>query len=74
MNSITLFAATYSRLRRAVDGTGTQVATCMINKWLAKINGEEIYNTKGPPRIEKEKEERDKKKDGCNSYHPRKLP
>ena len=27
------------------------MATCMINKWMAKINGEEIYNTRGPPRI-----------------------
>ena len=26
------------------DGTGTQVATCMINKWMAKINEKEIYN------------------------------
>ena len=42
----------------------------MINKWMAKINGEEIYNTRDPSRIEKEKEEKDKKKDGRNSYHP----
>ena len=63
-----------SKLRKAADGTGTQVATCMINKWMAKINGEEIYNTRDPSRIEKEKEEKDKKKDGRSSYHPRKLP
>ena len=69
-----MFVATHSKLRKAADGTGTQVATCMINKWMAKINGEEIYNTRDPPRIEKKKEERDKKKDGRSFYHPRKLP
>ena len=74
LNNITLFAATHSKLRKAADGTGTQVATCMINKWMAKINGEEIYNTRDPSRIEKEKEEKDKKKDGRSSYHPQKLP
>ena len=46
-----MFAATHSKLRKAADETGTQVATCMINKWMTKINGEEIYNTRGPPRI-----------------------
>ena len=55
MNSITLFAATHSKLRKAVDGTGTQVATCMINKWTTKINEKEIYNTRGPPRMGKKK-------------------
>ena len=45
-----MFAATHSKLRKAADGTGTQVATCMINKWMTKINGKEIYNTRGPPR------------------------
>ena len=74
LNSITQFAATHSRLRMAADRTSTQVATCMINKLMAKINGEEIYNTRDPSRIEKEKEEKDKKKDGRSSYHPRKLP
>ena len=46
MNSINLFVATHSKLRKAADGTGTQVATCMINKWMAKINEKEIYNRK----------------------------
>ena len=23
----------------------------MINKWMAKINGKEIYNIRGPPRM-----------------------
>ena len=40
------------------DGTSTQVAACMINKWMAKINGEEIYITRGPPRM-REKEGRE---------------
>ena len=53
MNSITLFAATHRKLRKAVDGTGTQVATCMINKWTTKINEKEIYNTRGLPRMGK---------------------
>ena len=69
MNSITLFAATHSRLRREVDGTGTQVATCMINKWLAKINGEEIYNTRGPPRMKRERGEK-KRKEGQSQFLP----
>ena len=70
LNSITLFVATHSKLRKAADGTGTQVATCMINKWMAKINEKEIYNTRCPPRMGA-KERR--KEDNCNSYHPRKL-
>ena len=57
----------------AADGTGTQVANCMINKWMAKINGEEIYNTRGPPRKGGKKREKERK-DGHNSYYPRKLP
>ena len=72
LNNITLFAATHSKLRKAADGTSTQVATCMINKWTAKINEKEIYNTRCPPRMEAEKKGR--KEDGCSSYHPRKLP
>ena len=54
-SSITLFAATHSKLKKAADGTGTQVATCMINKWMAKINGKKIYNIRGPPRTRAEK-------------------
>ena len=49
-------------MRKAADGTGTQVATCMINKWTAKINEKEIYYRRCPPRVrgkkEKEKEGR----------------
>ena len=52
LNSITLVATTHSKLKKAVDGTSTQVATCMINKWRAKINGNEVYNVRNPPRME----------------------
>ena len=69
MNSTTLFAATHSKLRKAANGTGTPVATCVINKWMAKINENEIYNRKCPPR-EKEAKKRKNKDDGCSSYHP----
>ena len=48
-NSVTLFAATHSKWRKASDGTYTQVATCIINKWTAKINKRRIYNGKCPP-------------------------
>ena len=73
LNSITLFAATHSKLRKVADGTGTQVATCMINKWTAKINEKEIYNGRCPSRVGGRKKERKKKEDGCSSYHPWKL-
>ena len=46
LNSITLVAATHNKLKKAVNGTSTQVATCMINKWRAKINGNEVYNVR----------------------------
>ena len=73
LKSITLFAATHSKLRKAADGTGTPVATYMINKWTAKINENEIYNGKCPPRVKEKKRKRKKKEDGCSSYHPWKL-
>ena len=56
LNSITLFAATHSKLRKVANGTGTQVATCMINKWTAKINEKEIYNGRCPSRVGEKKE------------------
>ena len=69
LNSITLFAATHSKLRKVVNGTGTQVATFMINKWTAKINVKEIYNGRCPPRVEEGRKKRKKKENGCSSYH-----
>ena len=37
--------ATHSKLRKALNGTDTQVATCMINKRTVKMNGAEGYIT-----------------------------
>ena len=65
-----MFAATHSKLRKATDGTGTPVATCVINKWTAKINEKKIYNGKCLPRVRGRKSKRKKKEDGCSSYHP----
>ena len=45
LNSVTLSAATHSKLRKALDGTSTQVVTCMINRWTVKMNGAEGYIT-----------------------------
>ena len=45
LNSVTLSVATHSKLRKALDGTGTQVATCMINRWTIKMNGARGYIT-----------------------------
>ena len=49
MNSITLVAAIHSKLKKTADGTNTQVAIYIINKWRAKINGKEVYNVRDPP-------------------------
>ena len=65
-----MFAATHSKLRKAADGTGTPVATYMINKWTVKINENEIYNGKCPLRVKEKKRKRKKKEDSCSSYHP----
>ena len=43
MNSVTLSIATHNKLREALDGTDTHVATCTINRWTAKIKGVEEY-------------------------------
>ena len=40
-----MFVATHNKLRKALDGTSTQVATCMINRWTVKMNGGEGYIT-----------------------------
>ena len=49
LNSITLVAATHSKLKKVADGTSTQVATYMINKWIVRISGKKVYNIRGPP-------------------------
>ena len=46
-----LSTATHSKLREALDGTDTQVATCAINRWTAKMKGAEEYITREISRI-----------------------
>ena len=38
-----LTTTTHSKLRDALDGIDTQVATCTIDRWTAKIKGAEEY-------------------------------
>ena len=38
--------ATNRKQGGTADGTGTEVGTCLINKWRAKINQERLYNVK----------------------------
>ena len=74
LNSTTLFAATHNKLRKAADGIGTPVATCMIDKWTAKINEKEIYIMENALlEWEGGKSKRRKKEEGCSSYYPWKL-
>ena len=46
LNSVILSTTTHSKLREALDGTDTQVATCTIDKWTTKMKGAEEYITK----------------------------
>ena len=46
LNNVMLSTATYSKLREALDGTDTQVATCKIDRWMAKMKGAEEYITR----------------------------
>ena len=65
-----MVVATHSKLKKATNRTSTQVAICMINKQMAKINGKEIYNIRGPPGIG------DRRKRGKKTVvvdHPRKF-
>ena len=45
LNSVTLSAVTHSKLRKVLDGKGTQVETYMINRWTVKMNGAGGYIT-----------------------------
>ena len=36
-------AATHSKWTEALDGTDTQVVTCVIDRWTAKMKGVEEY-------------------------------
>ena len=46
-----MVAATHRGLRKASNGTSTQVVACIINKWRAKINEKMLYNVRDPPGI-----------------------
>ena len=51
LNSVMLSAATHNKLREALDGTDTQVTTCTINRWTAKMKGAKEYITREISRI-----------------------
>ena len=44
-----LTTTTHSKLREALDGTDTQVATCAIDRWMAKMKRTEGYITREIP-------------------------
>ena len=46
-----LSTATHNKLREALDGTDTQVATCVIDRWTAKMKRTEDYITREISRI-----------------------
>ena len=41
-----LTTTTHSKLREALDGTDTQMATCAIDRWTTKMKGIEGYITR----------------------------
>ena len=47
-----LTTTTHSKLREALDGTGTQVTTCAIDRWTAKMKKIEGYIIREIPRRE----------------------
>ena len=67
MNSITLVVAIHRKLGKVADGIGTRVATCMINKWRAKINKKEVYNVRNP--LGKRDRKTGGREDGCSLHH-----
>ena len=48
-----LTTTTHSKLREALDKTDTQVATCAIDRWTAKMKRTEGYITREIPRRER---------------------
>ena len=46
LNSAMLTTTTHSKLREALDGTDTQVATYAIDRWTAKMKRTEGYITR----------------------------
>ena len=57
-----MVAATHGRFGKVADGTSIRVATCVINKWRAKINSKGIYNVRNPP--EKKRKRGGEREDG----------
>ena len=57
-----MVAATHRGFGKVADGTSTQVMTCMINRWRAKIDWKEVYNVRDPLRIGNQKGEAKKEK------------
>ena len=43
---MTSIIATNRKQGGTADGTGTEVGTCLTNKWRVKINQEGLYNVK----------------------------
>ena len=54
LNSAMMSTTTHSKLREALDGIDTQVATCAIDRWTAKMKRTEGYITR---EISREREE-----------------
>ena len=46
LDKVVSIIATNKKQGGIADGTGTEVDTCLINKWRAKINQEGLYNVK----------------------------
>ena len=46
LDRVTSIITTNKKQGVTADGTGTEVGTCLINKWRAKINQEGLYNVK----------------------------
>ena len=46
MDRVTSIIATNKKQGRTADRMGTEVGTCLINKWRAKINPEGLYIVK----------------------------
>ena len=46
LNNAMLPIATHNKWREALDETDTQVTTCAIDKWTAKMKGAEEYITR----------------------------
>ena len=46
LDGITSILATNRKQEGTVDGTGTEISTCLTNKWRVRINQEGLYNVK----------------------------